>query len=95
MEKLYIIAVTFVKSQNRDLHLKEINIEHNQAHLILLLNIDFVFKCTQNHSDSTNFVSILNNLIANAFLVHMLSFLLQFHTYEYVMIKRTQAVKVN
>ena len=87
MEKLYIIAVTFVKSQNRDLHLKEINIEHNQVPLILLLNIDFVFKCTENHSDSTNFMPILNNLI-NAYMVHMLSFLLQFHFYEHVMIKK-------
>ena len=88
MEKLYIIAVTFVKSQNRDLHLKEINIEHNQVPLILLLNINFVFKCTENHSDSTNFMPILNNLITNAYMIHMYSFLLQFNTYEHVMIKK-------
>ena len=34
MEKLYIKAVKFALSQNKDLHLKEINMEHNQAPLI-------------------------------------------------------------
>ena len=32
-KKLYIIVVKFAISQNRDLHLQEINIDHNQAPL--------------------------------------------------------------